>query len=77
MTLLVQIYYGCFDIYVFSPDRWMIPMIVNQLHPDYGYKIPHCGFSSCLADSGGWEILKFDLILHVFSERENSLCFVP
>lgn len=77
MTLLAQIYYGCFDIYVFSSDRWMIPMKVNQLHPDCGYKTQHSGFSSCLADSGGWEILKFDLILCISSKKRlHFVCFL-
>lgn len=69
MTLLVQVYYGCFDIYVFGPDRWMIPMKVNQLHPDCGIKYCARGFPSCLVDKGGCEILKFDLMLCVSSEK--------
>lgn len=42
-----------------------------------GIKHHVLGFSSCLADSGGCEILKFDLMLCVSSEKKNSLCLSP
>lgn len=57
----------------------MIPTKVNQQHPDHGYETRHsCSrISFCLANSGGREILTFDLVLHVFflKKREFPLFY--